>query len=210
MDRVCFCLLGVVWGGSDYQGAERNGEGVAKGALEGAVDILVTQGEVADGVAVVGPELQGEGCAVVIGHAVDSSGDGEVVAIEGTVAHQSADGVVHVEVESLHDLEDHGGRLDGDELVVHIGVGIEQAQVSEGVEVAADGGLALGVVLDEDARTAGIDRWGDEQVEHCDAYGDEQGEGEPLPVGKAESEEVFQRHEVIGSLLFGSSHNCQL
>ena len=179
-------------GGLDGNPAELGGDGVAHltGDLVTA-ELLAIVSEVVEGGLAAFIHIEGETGIVVVADADDAGLNGEVAAVEHLVVESAVECVVHVEVEALDGLEDDGGRLDGGELVVDIGVVVEEAHVGERVNL---GGERLFVVfLDQDGGRAGVDGVLAEDVEHG-----------------VEGEQVFEAHGLDAFLLlrFLNCHLC--
>ena len=122
---------------------------------------------------------------------------GQLAPVEHAAVEVALGGVVHVEVQPLDHVEHDGGRLHGDELVVDVRVGLEDVDVAQHAGGVGDG-LPLGVGLDQDGGRAGVDGRRGEQVGGRRAEAGGQREGEPLPVGQAEAQELLKAHEVVG------------
>ena len=125
--------------------------------------------EPADDVRAIALELELEAAALIIGEADEIYGYGEIAAIERLLVEGTVDGIIYIEPESLSGFQEHGRRLDGNEFIVYIALGIAQSHISEhGRNIAADA-LRLTVVLDHQGSGALIYVWGRENVIGGDA-----------------------------------------
>ena len=121
--------------------------------------------------------------------------------------------VVHVQVQPLYDLEHDRGRLQYEQLVVYVCGGLEESEVPERFDIGGQR-LPLGVLLDEQRGRAGVDRGGLQQVEECQAQGDQQREYEPFPFGQAKVEQVLDLNGIVhrfgGGRILGHFHMVRL
>ena len=114
-------------------------------------------------------KLELEAAALLIGEADEIYGYGEIAAIESLLVEGTVDGIIYIELETLSGFEEYGRRLDGNEFIVYIALGIAQSHISKhGRNIAADA-LRLAVVLDHQGSGALIYVWGGENVIGGDA-----------------------------------------
>ena len=197
--------LGGEGGGGDGQGADGSRQGVAGLDAEHLVPFTVALAEAGDtdSVGIGGAESQRDADTLFGAQEADVEGR---LPVELAVTKPLAHGIGFVQAKAAHHFGHQRGRLQGEQLVVDVGVALEKAQVLEfAAEVAATAVLA--VVLDEDGGGAGIERGSGHQVEDGDAQGDADGKNEPVPLGQEQGPEVLQAQKVVGRTGFLGRRN---
>ena len=183
-------------GGGDGQGADGGRQGVAGLDAERLVPFTAALAEAGDTDSVGIGGAEGQRDADTLFGAQEADVEGRLT-VELAAAKPLAHGIGFVQAEAAHHFGHQCGRLQGEQLVVDVGVALEKAQVLEfAAEVAA--AAVLAVVLDEDGGGAGIERGSGHQVEDGDAQGDADGKNEPVPLGQEQGPEVLQAQKVVG------------
>lgn len=99
--------------------------------------------------------------------------------------------VVHVKPEPLHHLLYQVLGLEVVDLVLKVGLGLEQPHVGE---LVGANGVALALVLDQDLGRAAVDIGRAEQPEVCHAYAYGHGQEYPGPVAQGHEDDVEDRY----------------
>ena len=87
-------------------------------------------------------------------------------------------GIGDIHAHSSYDFQHQVGRLDADELILYICVGLKQAQLAECLIHASDRASFL-VILDHDGGCACVGFWCTQQVDCSHAHAQDNGEDKP-------------------------------
>ena len=157
--------------------------------------------------------LEGEAGRFVLRQFGQRDGQGQRGPVCHAVLETAGNMVVHVQVQPLYDLEHDRGRLEYEQLVVYVCGGLEESEVPERFDIGGQR-LPLGVLLDEQRGRAGVDRGGLQQVEECQAQGDQQRKYEPFPFGQAKVEQILDLNGIVhrfgGGRILGHFHMVRL
>ena len=185
--QLYFGTLGVGGRGGDDDGAAGGGDGAVEASGVFLVGLAVGGDEVLDGDMAGGVYLQGEGEGAFRGVAVDGDTHGKVGAVGHLIVEATVLDVIDIKAEATHHFLHEVLGLEVVDLVLEVGVGLEEAHVGEFVGAY---GVAFGFVLDQYLGTAAVDVGCAQQpqVGGTDADGD--GEYDPRPVAQGHKEDV--------------------
>ena len=118
------------------------------------------------------------------------------IAIKHHLVQAAFHRIINVEVQPLHHILHEGGRLQGNDFVIHVRVRVEQAELRQGSRVRRYR-LAARVILDQDGCRAGIYRRCAFDVQHRHTERHHQRDNKPIPLGQAQLYQVPYAHKVF-------------
>ena len=159
------------------------------------VGLAVGGDEVLDGDMAGGVYLQGEGEGAFRGVAVDGDTHGQVGAVCHFVVEAAVLEVIDVKAEATHHFLHEVFGLEVVDLVLKVGVGLEEAHVGEFVGAY---GVAFGFVLDQNLGAAAVDVGGAQQMNIRYADTQHDGEDDPWPVAQGHEDDVKNGYRAGG------------
>ena len=109
----------------------------------------------------------------------------------------SVGAVVHIQAQPLDDLGHQSRGLEGEYLVVDVGVGLEEIEVAEHSGGIGDGTSRPLLELEQQRGGARVDRRRGQKIEHRHSEHHHEGKNEPSPLREAQIEEVLNAHRVF-------------
>ena len=175
-----------------------SGKGVSEhsGHLGALFNRFVPKCEIGQGESSVLLDVKVKRQCSLVGDIDDAGRERKGRSVEDIVVEPAVSDIVHVEIEALDHLGHEGLGAEGLDLVVNVGIGVEQAELRD---LGIGGyGLPAGIGLYLYLGGTGIHRRGLQHIEHCKGKAQGSRNGEPVPFGQALVQEV---HQLYGLLL---------